>query len=203
MRVQMLRKIYDQAAGGLPLLGTPEEVAAHFRRETDAHGEAADHLIQRYVMLCGTTGFVLGLPGYVTMPVTVPTNVAGVLLLQFHLCAALAVLGGKDPQEASVRERSVGCVLGSHEEDGSRLGASDEDETQGLLSRLGTKLGERGVRLLGEQATRWIGRAASQAGRGARSLPLLGGAVGGVADGYSTREVGRRAQRAFLSAPVA
>lgn len=205
MRDRMLYQIYDRAVSGLPLLGTPEEMAERYQLDHITVEQTATDLARRYVILGGATGFVCGLPGYVTMPVTIPSNIAGVLLLQSHLCAAIAVLGEHDPREPAARERAIQCLRISRaagpEETGKRGGsATGRDETKSLFSRLATKLGERGVRLAGEQATRWMGQAASRAGRNARSLPLLGGAVGGLADGYNTRQIGRRARQAFLSA---
>ena len=210
MKIQLLRGLYDQAVEGLPVLGTPADMANQFRAETASSETAADQLTQRYMMLCGATGFVCGLPGYTSMPLTIPANVAGVLLLQFHLGATLAILAGRDPHDRAVRERVIDCVIDSHEEKEADTGVREEehesveeDEVRGLLSRFGSKLGERGLRYIGEQATWLIRRAARHTGRGARSLPLLGGAVAGISDGYATREASRRVRRAFLTAPSA
>lgn len=207
MKLQLLRRLYDRAVQGLPVLGTPAEVAGRFQSETGSSATAADQLTQRYVMLCGATGFVCGLPGYMSMPLTIPANVAGVLLLQLHLGATLVVLAGRDPHDTAVREQVIGCIIDSHDEEPEGAGAhgggheAEKDEALGLLDRLGMKLGERGVRFIGEQAVQWVSRIARRSRRGARSLPLLGGAVAGVADGYATREASRRVRRAFLTAP--
>lgn len=222
MRIEALRRLYDRSAGSLPVLGSPQHVVEQIRRETDSTEEAAERITQHYTVLSSATGFVLGLPGYITMPITVPSNIAGVLLLQFHMCAAMAVLGGKDPQTDAVRERAIDCVLDGRDTEPEQLEADTSrrepddmddddafsleelnDETEGLLARLTTKLGERGIRFLGEQTVRWLGRtAANHAGKGARGLPLLGGVIGGLTDGYSTREIGQRARRAFLPVSV-
>jgi hypothetical protein len=148
------------------------------------------------------------------MPLTIPSNVAGVLLIQFHLCATLAALGGRDPRAAEVRDEVIRCVMDDDGESDDRSRAErrrassdttpSEDseqsdrEVSGLLGRVATKLGERGVRFIGEQATWWAYKAAHHARRGGRGLPLLGGAIGAVTDGVATQSIGRRARRAFL-----
>lgn len=203
MKLQLLRGLYDRAVQGLPVLGTPTEAARAFQTETSSLATAADRLTQRYVLLCGATGFACGLPGYLSMPLTIPANLAGVLLLQFHLGATLAVLAGRDPHDAAVRERVIGCIMDGRDAGPEATAAREHDrevadeEALGLLDRLGTKLGERGVRFIGEQAVQWAGRAARRSRRGTRSLPLLGGAVAGLADGYATREASRRVRRTF------
>ncbi len=128
--------------------------------------------------------------GYVTMPVVIPANVAGVALLQLHMSAAIAVLDGRDPRDASVREQCIDCVSGDAEV------GSDRDGTQGFIGRLTAKVGGRGVQFVSERLARQIGRTA---GRSVRSLPLVGGVVSGFLDVRSTREVGRKAQRVFLT----
>lgn len=191
MRYVVLDKLYDRALSGLPVLGTPRAMARRFKEQSlEAR---TDRAVKFYTVLSGTAGFAFGVTGLVTVPVTVPANIASVALLQLHLCAAMAVLHGRDPREADVRATCIACVLQRSDaeqagEEGSERPA--EREKKGLLARLTTKLLERGVRITAEQA----GRLAS---KGARSLPLVGGLVGGTADAYATGEVGRAAQAAF------
>ncbi len=221
MNARLLRTLYDRAARGLPLLGTPadgpppappdqsdQESAEPQSPLEDVEGDKrARRLINRYVAMSGATGFAFGLPGYSAMPVTIPTNVASILLLQFHLCASLAAMGGRDPQEESVRERSIQCVLNSRELDLLSGDAENDSEASDLADRVASKLSERGARLIGEVATGWIQQAVSQTARSSgflrpRNLPLLGGVFGAINDGASTRAVGKRAQHAFLASPT-
>lgn len=76
------------------------------------------------------------------------------------------------------------------------------DEVTGVVDRFVTKLGERGIRFLGEQAFRLGARAARGMGQASRSLPLLGGAIGAVSDGMTTEKIGRRARASFGDAPT-
>ena len=190
MKRSLLRQLYDEALTGLPTLGTPEDAAAHRREHTPSRRRAAQALVRHHALLSGATGFACGVPGYLTMPITIPSNLAGVALLQLHLCAALAALAGRDPEDDLVRRRCIACVLGAPSEDPAETDEAEE-EREGFFRRLAGKVGERGLRFAGEQAL-------SAMSRGSRSLPLLGGAVGGVADARSTQAVGRRARRAFL-----
>lgn len=191
---EILDRLYDHAVlDGLPLLGTSADAASRARGRLRSRppDRAVDRLRRRYTALCGTTGFALGLPGYATMPVTIPVNVATVAALQLHLAAAVAALGGHDPDDSLVRECCMACVGGEVEAAGGWTGSD------GIGGRVAGKLGERGVRFAGEQAARFLRRAG---GSSARSLPLLGGLAGAVADGRSTRSVARRAREFFLPA---
>lgn len=189
LRLDVLGRLYDEAVGGLPLLGTPDEAAHRVRTGCQTIAEGADRLGDRYTALCGAAGFAFGLPGYASMPVTVPSNVLAVATLQLHLAAAVAALHGRDPRDPEVRALCVRCVEGGAD-------ATWGDEAPGLGGRFVQKLGERGVRYLAERAARWAGR---RAGRGGRGLPLVGGVVGAMADGSSTRSVLSRAGSLFAA----
>lgn len=214
MKTQLLRPLYDRAVRGLPLLGTPTQESPPVAEESppaddsleEVSEDDIDRLVNRYVALSGATGFAFGLPGYTAMPVTIPSNVATLLLIQCHLCATIAARSGRDPQEEAVRERAIQCVLNSQELDFLSDDDATDSEVTGLTDQIVSKLGERGVRLLGELATGWIQRAVRKTARSSgllrpRNLPLLGGAFGAINDGSSTRAVGKRAQRAFLQSP--
>lgn len=186
-RYVLLEPLYRQALGGLPGLGTPQEIGRRFQEGTATQGEAAHQLVQLYAALCGLTGFVCGLPGFLALPVTVPTNVAGVALLHLHMCAALAVLHGEDPTDPATRERCIRCVLGDME------AQAESDETKGVAERFGFKLAERGARFVAEQLVK---RATGQV---VRRLPLLGGILGGASDTYATERVAKAARLAFAT----
>lgn len=186
VRASLANRLYHQALREVPGLGTPAASAQAFLDAASSPRAAADRVRRRYVVYCTMLGFTCGLPGYASAPVTVPTNIAGVFMLQLHMCAVVAVLGGRDPEEDEIREQSVQCVLEP---------STDESEPTGwtgLARRVGIKLGERGIRFASEQAVRWVGRRT-------RTLPLVGGVVGGYSDLQSTQAVGRRATDLFLT----
>jgi hypothetical protein len=177
---------YDEVLrDGLPLLGSPRDAAqaasraSAARRSVDEDG-ASRELVERYVLLSGVAGFLWGLPGYLTMPVTLPANVIGLLLLHLHMSQALAILEGLDPADARVRRRCLRQTAGN----------SVRADADGLAQRAASKLSERGFRFFAEQAPRL-------AGRSGRSMPLVGGIVGGLLDARSTGDLGARLQRAL------
>lgn len=185
MSPQLLHTLYERAVEGLPVVGRPDD-AARNAASGRSLAEAASVLTRRYSVLGGSAGFLLGLPGYASMPITIPANIGAVTLLHLHLVATTARLVDLDLGDEGVRDRCIMCLLKDSE------GVPDSESAE-WMERVVGKLGERGMRYLLEQIVRWGGR-----GGAARGLPILGGVVGAVADGRSTAGVGRSAAREFL-----
>ena len=103
------------------------------------------------------------------------------------MCAALATLGGFDMHNVAVREQAIRCLVGNQEVPRERA------EVEEGLERVGVKITERGVRLLGEQVAKQLGKGVT------RRLPLVGGIIGSVSDSVTTRRVGSAALKTFIT----
>lgn len=203
MRSFLLIPLYNRAVSGLPLLGTPAETAGRFLTGPGTLAERAEAMSTTHTMLCASTGFVCGLGGFITLPVTLPTNLVGVAMIQLHLCAATAFMGGHDPHDRAVRTRAIACLLGHPTDE-----PTEEDETVEVIDRSAVKVAERGIRFLAEGAVGLVSRAGRWGVTQAvtrqlprRSLPLVGGVLGGASDAYSTGKVAEAARLAFLDEP--
>ncbi len=181
----LLNQLYPKAVAGLPLLDTPEKLAASYLRH-GASRARAEAMIGRHIALSGLTGFVTGLGGWLSMPVTLPANLAGVALLQLHMAASCAVLAGRDLDDADARSEVVKCLLKTREGEPN----TEQEET---LSRVTVKLAEKGVRSITKATFLWGAAAAGRriGGRIARGVPFLGGAIGAISDAFNTRIVAR------------
>lgn len=201
MKTLLLKPLYDRALDGLPVLGTPAETAGRFLAGPGTLHERAEEMAGTHTLLCASTGFVCGLPGFLMLPITLPTNLAGVAVLQLHLCAATAFMGGHDPADDAVRDRSIACLIS--DTDAEHLG--ERDEATEVFDRSAVKLAERGIRFLAEgavgvatRATKWTAKKVVTSRLPRRSLPILGGVLGGASDAYTTGRVAEAARQTFL-----
>lgn len=192
MNSSVLKSLYARGKTGLPILGSPTALAEQLRGET--YAETARAIIRLNTVLCGGTGFACGIPGYASMPLTIPTNIGGVLLLQLHMSASVATVYGHDTRDDETRTTCIRCVL-NHSKSASE---SPGSAVWPAIKRIGAKMAERGLRYALEQGIRF-----PSASRPTRGLPLIGGVVGGLSDGYTTQKVGHAAQRAFSSSEEA
>lgn len=170
-------------------------MAAKARAEGGDTAAAADRIVQLHTALGASQGFLFGVPGLLLLPVTLPANLAAAAAVQLHMAATLAALAGLRPEEPAVRERCVACLLRQGP------GGPSRDEEEEIVMRTSAKLLERGARWVGGRVVRRGARSALRR-VGLRSMPLLGGLIGGGADGWNTQAVGRCAREEFLAESV-
>lgn len=163
---------YDRALAGLPGLdaAVPMAEAALARHHNDAEA-AISSLIRRQTGRAAATGFVTGIGGLMTLPVAIPANLAGVLVVQLRLVAAIARLRGYDPRDPRIKTLALACLGGGAAVDLAK---------------------SAGVRVTG----RWVARTSA-----ARLVPVVGGAVSGTIDAVATRTVAAAARRVFPRHP--
>lgn len=121
------------------------------------------------VTSAGTTGFVTGLGGLITMPITVPASVAGNFVINARLVGAIAHLRGYDLSDPQVQMMIQFVVAG--------VGIEQ------VATELGVKLGEQAV-----------GRVAARAAWAAiEAIPAILSTV----DASFTRAIAALARKAF------
>lgn len=191
---------YEQATAGVRGVGIDSAVSLgeSYRREGNSPLIAADRLIRWQVMKAGTTGFVMGLGGVLTLPVTIPVNVASVLIIQLRMIAAVAHLGGHDVRSDEVRTMAFACMCGS----------SAADVLKGVGVQLGQKLSQQAIKNLSSEVIKKINQAVGfrlvtkfgQKGvvNLGKMIPVVGGIVGGGFDASSTMAIGTVARRMFV-----
>ena len=201
--VGLVRELLTRAIDGVgPYRGAAAAAEAELKEAAGDREAAVAGLIDRHVRAAGVQGFVTNLGGLVTMAITIPANVSGLALLQCHLVAAIAHLHGYDLRDPRVRNAVLACLLGpntlrelvrSGRLPSSPMGlatspahdpALDTTVAQEVTSELFGRVGGR------RMATTAV-----------RRVPLLGGGVGAVGDGFSTYRVGRYAERELRPRP--
>ncbi|HMQ79912.1 MAG TPA: EcsC family protein [Ignavibacteria bacterium] len=197
---QVLDWTYDKAINGLGHLESAEELAQTYLRREGSLEDKINSFIRWQNTKCFTSGFLSGLGGLITMPVTIPANVSSVLYVQVRMCATIAVMGGYDAKDDRVRTLVYACLLGNGIKDvlknmgivfGNKLSKvaikkisfeAIKKINQRIGFRLITKFGEKGILNLG------------------KAIPVVGGLIGGTFDLVSSNAVGNVARNTFATA---
>lgn len=189
---------YEKSVNGVAGMDSASELADSYKKgNKDSAYEQANSLIRWQNTKAGTSGFITGLGGLMTLPVAIPANVASVLYVQIRMIAAIAHLGGYDLKDDKVKTLVYLCLVANSAKDvlkdvgvavGNKVGMNIVKSIPGktlqeINKRVGfklfTKFGEKGIINL------------------SKVVPILGGLIGGSFDAYTTNSVGNVARDTF------
>lgn len=195
----ILSAIYEKALNGIPKVSRSiDEFADDYIDRFDTPERAAKELVKYQIIKCGTSGFISGLGGLITLPVAIPANIGSVLYVQMRMVAAIAKIGGYDVRSDQVQTLVYVCLTGTAISDvvkqaGIKIGEKTLTAAlkklpgtalvkinQRVGFRLITKFGEKGVVNLGKM------------------IPLAGGVIGGAFDVASTSVIAKNAIKLFI-----
>ena len=196
--MNLLDACYDKALQGvLPGEKSIEELAEDYLAKTSSIEKAIDKLIGYQTVLCGTNGFITGLGGLLVLPVTIPTNVAGVIYVQLRMIAAIAHINGYDIYSDQVRTIAYTCLTGSSAANilknvgikiSEKMAVNALKRVPGaILIKINQQVGFRLVTKFGQKGLVNV----------IKMMPLVGGVVGGVFDTGITLTIGNIAKKVF------
>ena len=197
---ELLEKLYAQSLDGIDKVSEPvEELARDYMERYDSVDEAAQAFMQNQIKKCTVSGFVTGLGGLLTIPVTVPANIASVLYVQMRMIACLAYMGGYDVRSKEVKTLLYACLAGVSlnlilKELGAKLGSERVDK---LLD----KIPESSVPTISQKIYSQLAvKTGAKVGSGTlgKAIPLIGGVVGGAFDYVETKRLADRAHDMFI-----
>ena len=191
---------YDKAVNGLPGLDSAIELAEDYQSRGGTPEEQAKSLIRWQISKAGTSGFLSGLGGVITMPVTIPANLASVLFIQMRMIAAIAYLGGHDLKDDRVKSLVYACMAGNGAKEilkdiGIVIGTKlTTNAIKGISGKTIVAINQKvGFRLL----TKFGSKGAINLGK---AVPVVGGIVGGAFDTVTTDIIGKVAKKTFIEA---
>ena len=104
---------YEKAINGVPGLDSAEELANCYSERHKSIIKSVNSLIRWQNTKAGTSGFVSGLGGIITLPLATPANVASVIFVQIRMIAAIAHMGGYDLRDDRVKTLVYACLTGN------------------------------------------------------------------------------------------
>lgn len=188
--------VYDKVQDGA------RDMARDYVREAGALEDKVNSLIRVQNMKAASSGFISGLGGISTSLALLPANVASVLYFQVQMVTAIAIMCGMDSKDDRVKALVLQCIACSSAVDvlkamgvegGKRLTTALickiprawlSSINRALGVKLVTKFSEKGAVILG------------------KSVPFVGGLIGGSVDAYTTNKIGNVARDLFVPAAV-
>lgn len=91
-----LDKLYQLCLTGGYGLISAYELASQHKIRYPFHSDSLDKLIKQEANKVATMGFLTGLGGLISLPITLPASAIGALFIQMRLVATIAILQGHD-----------------------------------------------------------------------------------------------------------
>ena len=196
----VIHRALDRAIHGVgPLDGAAAAADKQLEEQGGDVDKAVHEVIENHVRLAGAQGFVTNIGGLVTVAVTVPTNIAGLALIQCRMVAGIAHLRGYDLEDHRTRSAILAALLGEERV----LALIKKKKLPGTPMALATAPvhdPQLSHVLANEVASELVAKVAGKrmAVVVARRVPVVGGVVGAGADGFASWKIGRYVDRELL-----
>lgn len=190
-------RIANVGVGGSGAWKGSEQVAdEHLAKHGDVE-KAIQRLIATHVRITPSTGFLSGLGGLITLPVTLPADFMALRLTQARLAGAIAHLRGYDVRSDEVRSVILISLIGSSATE-ALAQAGVQIGTKSAVSAIKQVPGRVLIEINKKVGYRLITKAGSKGVVNLTKLaPLVGGVIGGGVNLTSTRAVGAWAKKNF------
>lgn len=200
LMMALLDELYKNILDGIPNVSKPVAELAddYLKKHDDNFEKAAKDLIRTQTIKCGTSGFLTGLGGILTLPIAIPANVSSILYVQLRMVAAIAYIGGYDVESYQVQSMAYACLTGSAITDvlkqtGIKIGektatAAINKIPSKVLVRINQRVGYKLVIKYGSKSVTNL----------AKLVPIAGGVISGAIDVESTRVIAKNAYKAFI-----
>lgn len=198
----LVERLLDAGIDGRGRFASAQTVADAARAKHGDAESAIDAVIRAHLRLAAMNGFVTGLGGLFTMPISLPANVIGFYVVATRGVAAVAALRGYDLSSAGVRSAVLLTLVGADSED--LLKKAGYASTGRLASLAAQRLPGPvllavnkavGFRLLSQVSRKSLGRLG-------RAVPLAGGLVGAGFDGFLLKRIADQARQEFPATPA-
>lgn len=194
-----LDKVYDLAINGIPKMEKPiAQLAEEYKSKHKSSEDAIKEFVRIQRLKTTTTGFVTGLGGLLTLPVTIPADLASSLYIEIRMIAVIAALRNYCINDDKVRTLVYICIVGNTAGDIIKqvgIKGSEQIVAKKLLPKISGEIIKKinkaiGFRLLtkgGSKGLINIGKA----------IPILGGVVGATYNYIETNVYAKKAMRVF------
>jgi uncharacterized protein (DUF697 family) len=194
----LLDLAYNRVLTGTKGIDKASSLALKYNKTGLTPDQQAHALVKRQRLLAGSSGFITGLGGFMSLPVAIPANMVSVVFIQLRMIAAIAYMGGYDIEDRKVRSMVFTCMAGN----------AMKDILQEIGISAGTRLTQRSINSISEKSLVAINQkvgfalVAKSGGHGiiklSKVVPLAGGLIGGSIDVIATDLMGRTARKMFL-----
>ncbi len=198
--MNLLGCCYDKCLNGAPAVSkSVPELAEDYLKKDVSRKKACKKMLKNQIVKCGTSGFLTGFGGIITLPVSIPANVGSVIYVQMRMIACTAYMAGYDLDSDQTQTFVYACLAGVAVNNlivkkigvptGVKIANNMINKIPGTaLTKINRAVGARFVTKFGEKGIINLGK----------SVPIFGAILGGCFDVVETKIIAKRAYRWFM-----
>lgn len=165
--------------------------------KTGSPEKAIDSLVRSEVLKVGASGFLMGLPGFLAMPFTIPANIGADYLLGARVVAAIAQLRGWNLSDPRVQSCIVLCLLGHHGKEALK-NASKAATLRAAENMISAAAVKAALEIEGKVGAKMMTKTAQTgATRLTKAIPFVGGFLSAGIDASYLLVTARAAKKLF------
>ena len=192
-------KVYSFAINGIPKVDKPiAQLVAEYKSKHKSSEDAIREFVKIQKLKTTTTGFVTGLGGILTLPVTIPADLASSLYIEIRMIAVIAALRGYNINDDRVKTLVYICLVGNAAGDViKQVGIKGTNQiaakkllpkiTGEMIKKINQAVGFRLVTKGGSKGLINLGKA----------IPIFGGIVGATYNNIETNIYAKKAKKVF------
>jgi hypothetical protein len=200
--LQFVKWILDKAIEGVPPLCSAKNLATEYLIDLSYpdHEERIEALINWETSKNFTSGFITGLGGIITLPISIPSALGASWIIQARMAAAIALISGQDIKSDRIRTLVLLSLFGDAIKEvlkeagikisGKLTGKAIEQIPGKVLIEVNKRVGFRLLTKTGEKGIINF----------TKIIPVAGGVISGTFDALACRVVGKTAKALFYHA---
>lgn len=198
---ETLNTIYEKTIGWMA--GTQDspakKMADYYMKKNNNNPEkAAKALVTTQKVKTFSTGFVYSLGGIPALPVTLPADLTSALFIEIRMIAAVAIIGGYDPNSKEVRTLIFLCLIWGNIKKWLKWMwiKAGKETVKAIIKKMPAKMmieinKKIWIRLFAKVGTKW-------AAGTTKWLPLVGWFIWGGMNAFFTDQVWKKAISMFV-----
>lgn len=194
-----LDKVYGLAINGIPKLDKPiAQLVTEYKSKHKSSEDAIKEFVRYQKLKTTTTGFVTGLGGLLTLPVTIPADLASSLYIEIRMIAVIAALRNYNIYDDRVKTLVYLCVVGNAAGDIIKQ-AGIKGSNQIAVKKLLPKISGEAIKKINQKVGfRFLTKGGSKGLINiGKAIPVLGGVVGGTYNFIETNVYAKTAMKVF------
>ena len=197
--MKLLDSCYEKCLNGIPKVSpSVEEMANHYISKYKTKELACKAMLNNQVLKCTSSGFITGFGGIITLPVSIPANIASVIYIQMRMIACAAYMAGFKLNDDTTQTFVYACLAGISVNEvikqtsikfGLKFTENLIKKIPGTaLTKINQKVGFRFVTKFGSKGIVNLGK----------MVPFVGAIIGGGLDFAETKIIADRTHKWFF-----